>query len=390
MVILLVLLSAGSSRSENSREEPGNPAAGMNLFLDKGCMHCHSVWESTGGKKGPNLASVGMGRNLYELCASIWSHWSKMNAAKEANEAPIILSRSEIRDIVAYLYYLNYYREPGDKERGKEIFTAQACSRCHALEPMSKEGKPGPAVYAMSDFQGPISLAVALWNHGGGMLTSMSQKHIPWPELKPEEVADLVSYIRSNNSEVEASRASLLGNPVRGQELFVSRYCSGCHKPGGEGPGIGPALASTGTAASLSALVSSLWNHYPKMTQAMASKGISRSEMTTADMNDLIAYVYWVRAYGLAGDPAAGQDLYQTKNCAACHSKGPNGTASAPSLVGSETTKSPYAMLAAIWNHGPTMKSHLEQRKIAWPSLTGEEMRDLIAYFQKPPPGDSK
>ena len=382
LVTVLTLFCAQTCMSESPKEEAGNPRAGQILFINKGCMRCHSIWGSA-QKKGPSLASVGMGRNLYELCASIWSHWPQMNAAMEPiKKSPIVLSPSEIRDIIAYLYYLNYYTEPGDEANGQEIFLDRGCRQCHAIDPMTTEGKPGPPLYEMVDFQGPISLAAALWNHGEGMLQRMLQRDIPWPQFQDKEVADLVSYIRTRNEQVQPLQIELPGNPVRGRELFASRSCSICHESTGRGSRVGPNLAAIGVAVSVSSLVTSLWNHYPKMAQAMSAQQIPRTQMTTVDMEDLIAYVYWIRAYGLAGDPTAGQDLYQTKNCARCHSQFSGGVRSAPQLLGAETTRSPYPMLAAIWNHGPKMQSLLQERNIEWPTLTGDEMRHLIAFFR--------
>jgi hypothetical protein len=47
-------------------------------------------------------------------------------------------------------------------------------------------------------------------------------------------------------------------------------------------------------------------------------------------MADILAYVYWLKAGGLGGNPAAGSNLYQSKRCSSCHSpSGPKGSAAA-------------------------------------------------------------
>ena len=96
-----------------------------------------------------------------------------------------------------------------------------------------------------------------------------------------------------------------------------------------------------------------------------------------------MAYVYWLRAYGLAGNAAVGRNLYHSKQCASCHSPSSGKPAPAKELLGSEATQSVYSLLAAIWNHGPRMESLLRERNISWPKLGGEEMRDLIAFLGK-------
>ena len=382
VVIILASICTQKSVAENVKEEPGNPLAGQKLFFDKGCMRCHSIWGAV-RKKGPSLASVGMGRNLYDLCASIWSHWPRMRAAMEPEkEKTITLNPSEIRDIIAYLYFLNYYKEPGDEALGRNIFLDRSCRSCHAIDP-STEAKLAPAVYQMVNFHGPISLAVALWNHGESMLQRMAERRIPWPQFKAKEVADLVSYIRAGNDLVPLMQKQLPGNPARGRQLFTSRSCADCHESTSGGPRIGPNLATTGAPESVSSVVAGLWNHYPKMVQAISAKGMARTQMTIADMEDLLAYVYWLRAYGMEGNSASGRVLYETKHCATCHSKTSEGFLTAPSLVGHEASKSPYAMLAGIWNHGPKMQVLLEERHIEWPALTGDEMRHIFAFFRQ-------
>ena len=102
-LLLILWFGAQFLTAKEILEGPGNPKSGRDLFINKGCIRCHSVWES-GGKRGPNLATVGMGRNLYELCASVWSHWSRMNAVLENNnETRASLAANEFRDIIAYV-----------------------------------------------------------------------------------------------------------------------------------------------------------------------------------------------------------------------------------------------------------------------------------------------
>jgi mono/diheme cytochrome c family protein len=382
---ILILLASQYPRigfSENFREETGNPREGQRLFISKGCLHCHSVW-GTAHRRGPNLAAVGMGRNLFDVAAAVWSHWPRMEAAmKPQKQAPIVLTSDEIQDIVSYLYFLNYYREPGDEEAGLMIFRDRNCQQCHATAPRLKEGKPGPAVYEMTDFEGPVSLAVALWNHGRKMYQTMSNRNVAWPVLTGKDVAYLVSYIRPQH-DIAVTEEQFPGDAAHGRELFLSRSCAKCHEPKADGSRIGPDLATVGTPESVSTLVANLWNHYPKMLQAISASGISQTPMTTIEMEDLIAYIYWLRANRLKGDPAAGETLFQTKHCATCHSQTAQGMPVAPLLVGNESTRSPYSMLAAIWNHGPKMEALLRQRKMEWPSLTGEEMRDLVVFLNQ-------
>ena len=380
--LLLTVWLGGQPLRTVDPAAPGDPKAGRNLFVEKGCLRCHSIWESA-GKRGPNLASVGMGRNLYELCASVWSHWSKMNAVIEHDqEVRPSLAPTDFRDIIAYLYYLNYNSEPGRVDRGEEVFSSKGCIQCHAMEPPQAKGKPGKAVYEMQNFSSPVTLAVAVWNHGTNMIQRMSQQNIRWPEFDGREVADLVEFIRFRTGSSLAGGMVVPGDTKRGSALFNSKGCINCHRSGAKTSNLGPDLGASGTATSMSSLVGRLWAHYPRMSQTIASSGLPYPRISLEEMEDLISYVYWIKAYGLEGNLERGRNLYQSKQCASCHSKSDGKEAIAPPLQSSPATASAYALLSAIWNHGPAMESRLRASKISWPALSGEEMRDLIAYLR--------
>ncbi|HYK87537.1 MAG TPA: c-type cytochrome [Acidobacteriota bacterium] len=388
ILFLLPALWLGVSflKAGEIQEGPGNAKTGRDLYVSKGCIRCHSVWRSD-GKLGPSLASIGMGRNLYELCASVWSHWSRMNAVLERdNERRASLSAAEFRDIISYLYYLNYNSEPGQADSGEKIFSSRGCIQCHATEPLHAKGKPGKAVYEMQQFTGPVALAVAVWNHGGSMFARMSQMRIPWPQFQGKEVADLVAFLRSSNRAYCDTGMVVPGDSSRGQNLFRSKGCGSCHQSETNTSAQGPNLASSGTALSVSSTIAALWNHYPRMSQRIATSGVPYPKISLEEMEDLLSYVYWLKAYGLSGDPRAGSALHRSKQCASCHSPAVNKAALAPVLEKSDATASAYSLLAAIWNHGPRMESLLRERKISWPALSGEEMRDLVAYFRSGTP----
>lgn len=381
-VLLLPVLSMLLAWPGAVEQGPGSPKTGRDRFVKKGCLRCHSIWEQ-GGKRGPNLASVGMGRNLYDLCASVWSHWSKMNVMLERDKVQrIALEPTEIKDIIAYLYYLNYYAEPGDSVLGGAIVREKGCTRCHAVEPLQAEGMPGRGVYEMSQFQGAIALAVAVWNHGTEMFQRMARQRIQWPEFKGKEVAHLVAYIRSLNAPTRSAGMELRGDPTRGRALFASKSCSHCHTTGTSAKATAPDLAASRSATSMGSLVGSLWNHYPRMVEVMAWREVEYPRISNEEMEDLIAYIYWLKALGPEGNAASGRNLYRSKQCATCHSPLAGKPAVAPNLRGSEKTRSVYGLLAAIWNHGPQMESLLRERNLSWPTLKGEEMRDLVAFFR--------
>jgi mono/diheme cytochrome c family protein len=141
-------------------------------------------------------------------------------------------------------------------------------------------------------------------------------------------------------------------------------------------------MVSSGASTSMSSLIASLWSHYPRMSQSISTNRVAYPKISLEEMEDLLSYVYWLKAYGFAGNSENGRTLYQSKQCALCHSPSGGKPASAPDLLKSDAIESVYALLAAIWNHGPKMESLLHEKKISWPALGGDEMRDLVAFFR--------
>ncbi|MGE5744760.1 MAG: c-type cytochrome, partial [Gemmatimonadota bacterium] len=56
---------------------PGTPTVGARIFVDRGCVHCHSIW-GNGGTLGPDFAVVGAGRSMQQLAGEFWNHTPRM------------------------------------------------------------------------------------------------------------------------------------------------------------------------------------------------------------------------------------------------------------------------------------------------------------------------
>jgi mono/diheme cytochrome c family protein len=72
--------------------------------------------------------------------------------------------------------------------------------------------------------------------------------------------------------------------------------------------------------------------------------------------------------------------VFAEKNCATCHSDPASG---APPL-GKGKGKDAYSditMLSVLWEHGPRMLESMNQRNLAWPRFTAQQMADLIGYL---------
>ena len=78
--------------------------------------------------------------------------------------------------------------------------------------------------------QSPIALAEAMWNHAGRMREEMARQNISWQRLTPQELTDILVYLRNLRE--------MRGRPVRfqtikhegGEALFATKGCANCHK----------------------------------------------------------------------------------------------------------------------------------------------------------------
>jgi cytochrome c2 len=83
----------------------------------------------------------------------------------------------------------------------------------------------------------------------------------------------------------------------------------------------------------------------------------------------------------IPGSSTRGAELFQTKNCVACHSYGTIGGKTAPNLAQSnENVRTPIQLASVLWNHAPRMWQAQRTRLIK-PLLDSAETADLFAYF---------
>lgn len=69
----------------------------------------------------------------------------------------------------------------------------KGCLGCHAVRGEGGEG--GPDLGEEEEFNSPIRLVTAIWNHAPEMQKTFVKEGIPWPEFTGREMADLVAYI---------------------------------------------------------------------------------------------------------------------------------------------------------------------------------------------------
>ncbi len=360
---------------------PDNPLAGRALFERKLCIQCHGI-AGRGPSIGPNLGEGHFRGTFLELGVALWNHAPAMSATFEVSGLPWPqLTHQEATELMVFLYFIDYLGRPGDAAAGRATFERGGCSQCHVIG--GGRAKLGPDLVGLSRYASPLYIAQEIWNHGPSMFESMRALHMNPPSFADGDLADLSAFIRREAG--PAPRQPLLsaaGNPNRGSQLFASKGCSSCHGPGGRGGRGGPDLTLFELHRPAEAIAGLMWNHALAMDTAMRERGIGWPRFENSDLADLVAFLYFLPFADPPGDPARGAEVFAQRSCAECHAAPESAPHAGPDLVETGVGESSEAFVAAMWSHAPFMKEAILGEGKPWPELTGENLRDLLAYLR--------
>ncbi len=357
----------------------GNPQQGSRVFRDKGCVRCHSV-NGTGGKVGPDLGRRKSGQSsLPLLVTALWNHapkmWERMRA--EGVSQPN-LTYDDVAHLMAYLSVSRHVDDPGDPRNGRELFERKGCVQCHAIH--GQGGTKGPDLAEATGLAGPMEWSNALWNHAVAMHQATERERVAWPQFQGHELFDLYAFARH-----DVSTGPLLpGDPERGWQVFQQKSCTGCHSIRGsyqlEGPNLGPEHELPDTFVGLS---SAMLSHAPEMETAMSRRSIDHPTLSAQEMTDIFAFLYSLRYSEPSGSSHVGASVFQWRGCSRCHGQTGEGTARAPALHG--RTYNSINLAVALWRHGQKMQAETSQLGIGWPTLTEDDVGDLLAFLNLRP-----
>jgi cytochrome c2 len=265
------------------------------------------------------------------------------------------------------------YLLPGDMKEGWKVFTKKKCSTCHAI--WGEGGKEGPDLGSLpGSYVSQSQLAALMWNHWPEMWGKMMARKIPLQKMDKQEMADLFAFLYFIRYMDEP------GNPQNGKRLMETKHCGECHAVGKEG-GKGD-LSRWGMYTNPILWAQMMWNHSPQMEQEMRKKGLPWVEFKGNEMVDLIAYIRSLsskmeKAYLSPGDLQSGKKLFSQKGCARCHSP-----RSEVDLSKKKDFPRTLAQLAGMmWNHSYQMWKGMEEKGIGRPTVSPQEMADLVAYL---------
>ena len=343
---------------------PGDSERGAKLFAEQRCVQCHSI-NGKGGKVGMDLSTrVDRGFTPALLASTMWNHAPVMWAAMEgAGIQQPTLSPQDAADLFAYLYSTRFFDKPGDAARGKQAFESKHCAECHGITESRAEG--APPVVKWESLGHPVILAQQMWNHSSRMKEAFERKKLGWQELTPQELSDILAYLR-NLPETRALPVKFAYTSGEGgQAVFESKGCVKCHT--GK-----LALEDRLHNLTLTEIAVDMWNHAPRMVQPVP-------QLSEQEMEQLLSYLWMRQFVYVKGDTARGKQVFAQKRCAECHMSGGHG---APSLPGQNRPYSEITIISALWKHGPQMFTRMKQNKIIWPRFNNpQQLTDVVAYL---------
>ena len=377
-VTLPLALVFGLLAAPAVRAEFGDPMRGQSLFVTKGCVQCHAI-RGAGGHIGPDLGRTAVKASFFELAAGMWNHSYAMDEKmKEFRLSRPSFKETELADLLAFVFFLNYFDEPGDPLVGKVLFAEKHCIQCHSLG--REGGSTGPRLDALPRGTSPLRIAQDLWNHGPTMVKAIRRMGLDVPKFEGNEIIDLFAYLRSHGQRQAARDFRSAGDPASGKRLFVAKGCSRCHAVLGKGSDIGPDLGRAETRGSVTQLAGRMWNHWSAMSEAMGALGMAPPVFKGEELADVFSYVFITRYEGRAGDVQRGRLAYQQKGCASCHGAD-GGGASGPALMNATAGEPKERIVQRMWNHASQMRTQMGARQVAWPRLEPDELAALLTFL---------
>jgi cytochrome c5 len=167
-------------------------------------------------------------------------------------------------------------------------------------------------------------------------------------------------------------------NARRGAAVFEQQKCTLCHAVPGTGEkAVVPFEQRPGQDYTPAGMASRMWNHAPRMWDAIRAEGLELPRLTEAHAADLFAFFYAAHVFERRGDAVSGKQIFESK-CARCHS----GPAAGKPVHEWKLPADSVELVQRLWNHAPEMNKILKARKRIWPQITSQELSDLLTYVQ--------
>jgi cytochrome c2 len=269
----------------------------------------------------------------------------------------------------------------GVPEKGAALFYgAKQCGICHSINgiggrvaPELSRNRPGTPAMGW--------LVTVLWNHGPGMWRQIRLRNGPYPQLNPQEMADIFAFL------YKASTIDRSGDAVAGERVFNEKGCAHCHSVRGIGGHGAPELSTIAAGPDSINWTRAMLNHAGSMITPITSTIGQWPQFTGTEMNDLIAYVNLnasqpaTNVREIPGGAERGWSVFQSR-CIQCHSVRGQGGSVGPELGPERDLPLSTGQFASLlWNHEPAMLRQARDNGVPPPVLQGTEMADLLTFL---------
>ena len=336
------------------------------------CITCHLGLEDPRFKDAPQPYTTHPGKNRHNFiqfgCTVCHQGQGLATTVEGAHgrvafwEEPM-LSRDELQSSCTHCHKENYLEDGPVISRGKELFVSQGCHGCHSVKGYETLPKTGPSLKRIADKTD--SSWLASW-------IKEPKKHQPntqMPDFRfSEKEADIIATYLISQSDSKYRKPAKYdeGDAKKGQNLFRTNGCLGCHSLGTVGDLFASDLSNVGNKVKPDWLVNWLLDPH-----AYDSNTVMPSfRLSTQDAKDISTFLLAQKAKPIAkssgGEPTPekikqGKELIKKRGCTACHEiNGIDHTRIGPELskVG--------AKLASHLDFGHTTKKEVEHTWMAW------------------------
>jgi len=361
----------------------GDAQHGSAVVQEQGCLECHTVNAEGIGHEAnataPDLAKPsastpkGSAFTPAALASVLWNHtpamWREVSAKRVSRPA---LAEADWGDVFAYLYSEQIFQFPAETRRGLEVFNSKKCADCHSPTEASAKGGNGPGtpvsatpVSKWKSGEDPVTLVYQMWNHASSMKTILAARKQDWPKLDGRDFGDLAAYVQYVQKLAPEGHLSL--PEAATGKLPFEQNCRQCHQ--------GPlALENRLANKTFLDIGAGVWNHVPLMG---TGAGVFAT-LSETDMRKILAYIWDLQSRGPDGNVARGELAFAAKGCVGCHTD-----AQTRAVVSPRPGKvfTPFSMAAIAWGSNRTMHREMWDQNVTWPTLSPEEISDLVAYL---------
>ena len=225
------------------------------------------------------------------------------------------------------------------------------CTTCHlAVDDPSYGGYPQPLAYHPLHEQHPAEkFGCTVCHRGQGRATDAADAHGNVPHW--DEPMLPLRYIQASCGKChEAADNPAAPELARGQQVFEESGCRGCHKLGGRGGVIGPALDKVGARHSPEWLK----QHFLTPSTVTPGSAMPPQRFSDPDLEAITLFMLsqtgetapgYYASMKVIPSAGVGQRLFEQKGCIGCHSIAGNGGAIGPALDDVGLRRSPEWMI---------------------------------------------